>query len=142
MKSYSNSTPDNINSSAYDSTKYIPSFASSYGSSSSFPPPPPPPSDHRNLRDRVRTREDRFVPRRRDTEDERLNNEFISPRDAERWDRIQDSRADYERPDKIPYEPRERERDSRSTVSADERYEDWYRDKGRDGKYERYSQGY
>ncbi len=134
MKGFSNSTPDDIHNTT--SSKYGPnpsssssSFATfspgSYGSNpnTSFPPPPgPPPIDiHR------RPRDDRY---RRGEEDERYAGEFSSPREAERWDRYEDSRAidpadryerGYER-GSVTSDPR----DSRGAPA-----EDWYRERDR-----------
>ena len=140
FKSFSHSTPDDLNT----GSKYGPgpsstssSFTnpsqtfspSSYGSSASVPPPPP-----LEIRDPSRrSREDR--PYRRGTEEEaRLNPEFNSPRDAERWDRFQEIQSD--RTDR-PYE--------RGSVAVDPRdsrgaaYEDWYREKGRAAGYDAYN---
>ncbi|KAG4031658.1 hypothetical protein MFRU_008g00230 [Monilinia fructicola] len=145
FKSYSHSTPSNID---IGSNTYAPSPASfpstfgpsSYGSNNSFPPPPSS-SDHRDSRDR--RRDDR--PHRRGVEDERFSttthvNDFSSPRDAEKWDRLHeglDSRSsdyDRDRPTKSTGSAFS-EHTTRSSylepqVAAD--YEDWYRGSGVD----------
>jgi hypothetical protein len=140
FKSFSHSTPDDLNA----GSKYGPgpsstssSFTnpsqtfspSSYGSSASFPPPPP-----MDIRDPNRRSRDDRPSRRGAEEDARLNPELNSPRDAERWDRFQESQSD--RMDR-PYE--------RGSVSVDPRdsrgvaYEDWYREKGRGSGYDAYN---
>jgi hypothetical protein len=112
IKSFSNSTPANIDLGT--SYKYGPPPSSSsssstsqgqpqsqqsfnpgsYGSASSasttFPPPPPPPMDIRNPN---RLSRDERQYGRRPTEDEArlVTGEFNSPRDAERWDRYQET---------------------------------------------------
>ncbi|KAB8290240.1 hypothetical protein EYC80_011108 [Monilinia laxa] len=145
FKSYSHSTPSNID---IGSSTYVPSPAtfpstfgpSSYGSNNSFPPPPSS-SDHRDPRDR--RRDDR--PHRRGVEDERFPttthvNDFSSPRDAEKWDRLHeglDSRSsdyDRDRPTKSTgsafSEHTTRNSYVEPHVAAD--YEDWYRGNGVD----------
>jgi hypothetical protein len=76
-----------------------------------------------------RAREERRA--RRYTADEaRMMAEFNSPRDAERWDRMQDSRStDFDG------------KESRTPVIVDSRNakpEDWYRDQGRQSGQTRY----
>ncbi|TGO23896.1 hypothetical protein BPAE_0118g00230 [Botrytis paeoniae] len=144
FKSYSHSTPTNIDigSSTYvpSPASFPPAFApSSYGSTNSFPPPPS--SDIRDLRDR--RRDDRS--HRRGAEDDRFSstthiNDFSSPRDAEKWDRLHeglDSRSsdyDRDRPTKSTgsaySEHTTRSSYMEPTVGAD--YEDWYRGSGLD----------
>lgn len=143
FKSYSHSTPTNIDisSSTYaPSASFPPTFGpSSYGSNNSFPPPPS--SEYRDSRDR--RRDDRS--HRRGTGDERFPstthiNDFSSPRDAEKWDRLHeglDSRCseyDCDRPTKSTGSAYS-EHTTRSSymepqVGAD--YEDWYRPSGVD----------
>jgi hypothetical protein len=97
---------------------------SSYGPSTTTIPPPPPPVDIRDSRDK-RARDERQY--RRGTDEGILGAEFSSPRDAERWDRFQESRAsETDRPD--------RSYEARPSVGTDPRdlrgaaYEDWYRE--------------
>jgi hypothetical protein len=155
LRGYSNSTPDDIGGfkhgappSSISSNFTNPSQPfgpSSYGSSSSIPPPPP--IDIRDPRDR-RAREDRQYGRRGTEEEARLTSEFSSPRDAERWDRLQESRAaETDRSDR-PYESRTSvPADPRGSISTDPRdsrgaaYEDWYREpsKVRGSGYEGYT---
>lgn len=130
LKSFSQSTPNDIHNSKYgpDPSSSSSSFTNqsqsfnpgSYGSNSSFPPPPgPPPVDiHR------RSRDERAY--RRDTDDDDLRfvntGDFNSPRDAERFDRYQDLRSgEAERFDRIY----ERPLDLRGAPP-----DEWYRDKG------------
>jgi hypothetical protein len=83
----------------------------SYGATASFPPPPPGPSPI-ELRAKNRRATDRYGMR--GTEDERFIADINSPRDAEKWDRYQESRGiapdrfdrPYER-DSISIEPRD-----------------------------------
>lgn len=134
IKGYSISTPDDIGgykmglppSSASSSfTSASQGFGpSSYGSSSSIPPHPP--IEIRDPRDR-RARDDRQYGRRGTEEEARLGSDFNSPRDAERWERLQETRGvETDRVDR-PYE-------NRSSVPVDTQdlrgagYEDWYRD--------------
>jgi len=163
FKSYSHSTPNDINigaaTSYAPSASFPPTFApSSYGSSNSFPPPPSATSEPSHTRDR--RRDDRF-PHRRGTDDERFSTvEFTSPRDAEKWDRL------YDRGSLSDYDSRDRDRgdkssttssyETRSTVIEPNDYEDWYRGSstsssvgdgarsgGRHSSYDRYtSPGY
>lgn len=124
LRGYSSSTPDDINglpsvpplstgSSSFTSQPQH--FApSSFGSNGSMHPPPP------IDRDRRATTEERRS--RRATADEaRLTAEFNSPRDAERWDRIMESRSD--------------DKEARTPVIVDHRSasnaEDWYKDQGK-----------
>lgn len=161
IRGYSISTPDDIDKykpgpppSSTSSSFTNPSqgfIPSSYSSTSSIPPPPPP-VEIRDSRER-RVREDRHYGTRRGTEEEAiLAGEFNSPRDAERWDRFQESRAaetdrldrSYEGRTPISTEPRDR-----GSVSVDPRdrdskglaYEDWYREpvKSRGAGYDSYT---
>ncbi|ESZ96847.1 hypothetical protein SBOR_2768 [Sclerotinia borealis F-4128] len=157
FKSYSHSTPTNIDngSSTYapSSASFPPNFTpSSYGTNHTFPPPPSA-SDIRDSRDRRRDER----PHRRGMEDDRFSNatyanDFSSPRDAEKWDRLHeglDSRSsdyDRDRPTQSTgsgYSDRPTQSTSsgysdhttRSAyiepqVGAD--YEDWYRGNGMD----------
>ncbi|KAH6683297.1 hypothetical protein B0J14DRAFT_529390 [Halenospora varia] len=153
LKSWSNSTPTHIDSSKYETSSKHESSSNKYGpppssSSSSFPssqpfspssygsegstsfPPPPPPIDIRDNRANRRSRDDRDYPNRGAEEDARIRTgEFNSPRDAERWDRYQESHIS----DSVPYE-----RGSVSIDPIDMRgapTEDWYRDKPRNTGY-------
>jgi len=151
LKNFSQSTPDDISGFKYGpppastsssfSNPSQPFGPSSYGSSSSIPPPPPPVDIH-NPQDRRAER-----PHRRGADDEsRLAAGFNSPRDAERWDRFQESRSSEQR-----QEDRIDRHDGRSSVSIDPRdprgdtrgaaYEDWYREpsKTRGGGYDGYT---
>ncbi|KAL2071396.1 hypothetical protein VTL71DRAFT_12631 [Oculimacula yallundae] len=140
IKSFSQSTPDDIHSS---SSKYGPNASSSSssfttnpshrGSDPVFPPPPsgPPPIDIRR-----RERDERQY--RRGTEDDsRFPSEFNSPRDAEKWDRYQDTAKGedrfpaYER-GSVPVDPRDRGAP----------VEEWYREKGRGTEYDGSSRRY
>jgi len=126
LKKYSDSTPVDIGgyktgpplSATSSNFSQPPQQFAPYGS-----PLPPPPMDIRDPRDR-RSRDERQY--RRATEDDiRSAGEFNSPRDAERWDRFQESRAaEIDRPDRS-YEPRIPIdlRDQRGAA-----YEDWYRE--------------
>jgi hypothetical protein len=124
LRGYSSSTPDDINgipsmpplsTGPSSFTSQPQHFApSSFGSNSSMPPPP-----HVD-RDRRTTTEERRS--RRATADEaRLTAEFNSPRDAERWDRIMESRSDG--------------KDARTPLVVDPRSasnaEDWYKEQGK-----------
>lgn len=98
------------------------------GSSTTFPPPPPPIDIHR------RSRDEREYPIRGSPDDARFaTGEFNSPRDAERWDRFQDSRSsDTSDHYDIPYE--------RGSVTIDPNdrgapAEDWYRENSRGTGY-------
>lgn len=145
FKSYSQSTPTNIDvgsgSSGYVplSAGFPPTFGpSSYASNNSFPPPPTS-SDIYPIYSRDKKREDR--PYRRGAEDDRFSsnatriNDFSSPRDAERWDKLHeglDSRSsdyDRDRPTKSTgsaySEHTTRSSYMEPSVGAD--YEDWYR---------------
>ncbi|PQE29613.1 hydroxyproline-rich glyco DZ-HRGP protein [Rutstroemia sp. NJR-2017a BBW] len=114
FKSYSHSTPNDINIGA---TSYAPSASfppavapSSYGSSNFFPPPPSATSEPSHTRDR--RRDERF-PHRRGTEEERFSTtEFTSPRDAEKWDRL------YDRGSLSDYDPRDRDRGDKSSTTS------------------------
>ena len=147
FRGFSQSTPDDLNmgskygpgpsSTSSSFTNPFQTFSpSSYGSSASVPPPPPP----TDIRDpNRRSREDRTY--RRGVEEEiRSNPEFNSPRDAEKWDRFQESQSD--RTDR----PHDRGSVSGSgSGSVDPRdsrgaaYEDWYREKGRGPGYDAYN---
>lgn len=94
LKNFSNSTPIDINSSSYgpnptsSSNNFPPGQSTfsprSYGSGGpTFPPPPP------------AERREQYSGRRIPEEDSspRFTNEFNSPRDAEKWDRYQESRS-------------------------------------------------
>ncbi|TVY48373.1 hypothetical protein LOCC1_G000943 [Lachnellula occidentalis] len=150
IKSFSTSTPADIDMGT--SSKYPPlsssssSFTSqgqpqgqqsqqsfnpgSYGSASSapntFPPPPPPPIDIRNNPKRL-SRDERQYGRRPTDEEARLaTGEFNSPRDAERWDRYQESTGrdvEYGSRASAPVESIDPASSSNRVPS-----EDWYRD--------------
>ncbi|TVY56831.1 hypothetical protein LCER1_G002325 [Lachnellula cervina] len=150
IKSFSTSTPADIDLGT--SSKYPPlsssssSFTSqgqpqsqqsqqnfnpgSYGSASSasntFPPPPPHPIDIRNNPKRL-SRDERPYSRRLTDEEGRLaTGEFNSPRDAERWDRYQESTgrdAEHGSRGSAPVEPIDPASSSNRVPS-----EDWYRD--------------
>lgn len=136
LKSYSNSTPDDIGGFRNGPPH---SHSASFSAASQFAPasygipsviPPPPPIDIRDSRDK-RARDER---QRRATEVE-----FNSPRDAERWDRLQDRAKDTSRPERshdrnsISVDPR----DTRGVDPRGASYEDWYRDpKARAAGYE------
>ena len=139
FKSFSNSTPDDLNKYGPPPSSSSSSFASqpqtfspgSHGSNASFPGPPPgPPPIEIRTGDRRAT--DRYG--RRGTEDERFVADINSPRDAEKWDRYQESRG--VEPDRFdrPYE--------RGSVSIDPRDvrgappDEWYREKGRAADYD------
>jgi hypothetical protein len=145
LKSFRHSTPDDIHSaskygqnpssSSSSFTNQSQTFnPSSYGSNNSFPPPPgPPPIDIRE-----RARDDR--PHRRGTDEEiRFTGEFNSPRDAEKWDRLQEG-MDTDRYDRPP------ERGSVSNGPRDVRgapVEDWYREnRERGAEYDTYGRRY
>lgn len=130
MKKYSDSTPDigvykdgpPLSATSSNFSQHSQPFASSssYGPSPTVPPPPPH-AENRDPRD-DRTREHY---RKGTTEESRMTSEFNSPRDAERWDKLQDLRAaETDR----PYEHH------RASISGDSRpsrgaaYEDWYRE--------------
>ncbi|RFU26035.1 hypothetical protein B7463_g10305, partial [Scytalidium lignicola] len=85
---------------------------------SSFPPPPPP-IDIRG------PRRDDYSYRRGD-EDPRITAEFNSPRDAERWDRLEDLRAS------------EDGRYGRSYESRGSEFEDFYKADGRSNGHDSY----
>ncbi|TVY20743.1 hypothetical protein LARI1_G001169 [Lachnellula arida] len=150
IKSFSTSTPADIDMGT--SSKYPPlsssssSFTSqgqpqsqqsqqsfnpgSYGSASSasntFPPPPPHPIDIRNNPKRL-SRDERQYGRRPTDEEARLaTGEFNSPRDAERWDRYQESTgrdAEHGSRGSAPVESIDPASSSNRVPS-----EDWYRD--------------
>ena len=153
---YKPGPPPSSTSSSFTATSH--GFTpSSYSSTSSLPPPPP--VDTRDSRDR-RGREDRQYSRR-GAEEGRIAGDFNSPRDAERWDRFQESRAaETDRSDRshetrasIPAESRDRPsvsidprdpRDHRDRDSKGATYENWYREpaKTRDSGYEGYTRNY
>jgi hypothetical protein len=157
LKNYSQSTPVDIETGG---PKYVPGFTSASSSFSnpssatqsftpashpingtnSFPPPAaPPPIDIRDWRD-SRPRDDRAY-RRTAEEEARLAAEFSSPRDAERWDTLQEIRSrESERPSRaaydrsfLPLDPRDSSRDSRDAA-----YEDWmaYKERPRGPEYD------
>lgn len=121
LKGYSSSTPDDIGGYPFiPSLNSAPSsFAiqpqqfspSSLGSNGSIPPPPPVDRDRRAKEDRR--------PRRSTADDTRMIAELNSPRDAERWDRILESRS-----------AESEGKESRNPVGGDNA-EDWYRDHGK-----------
>ena len=135
FKSYSNSTPDDLGGFKYapapPTTSNISNQGqtfgpSSYGTSSSIPPPPP--LDIRDSREK-RARDERLY-RRGAVDDPRLVGEFNSPRDAERYDRLQE--ANYEKRASMTQDLRD-PRDHRGSMSDHRNsrgaaYEDWYRD--------------
>lgn len=135
LRSYSSSTPDQLGG-----YQYIPSLhsapssftgqsqssgPSSLGSTTSLPPPPPLDKDRR-LKDDHR-------PRRGTAGEARITAEFNSPRDAERWDRILDSRS---------VESDGKGSNAASALDARDprggNVEDWYRDQGRTSGQARY----
>lgn len=161
LKKYSDSTSNDLNyapppssTSSSFNTSHSHATPSSYTSNNSFPPPPPPidirdsPKRHRDRRG-TDTLETRIDPR--------MTADFNSPRDAERWDRYQESRPggeretkressdlDWERHrdsdrerDRDKYEKMERDRDRDRYEKVDRErerdraanYEDWYREK-------------
>ncbi|CZR58510.1 uncharacterized protein PAC_08402 [Phialocephala subalpina] len=93
--------PSESSSTSTSSWRSQSSKASSIGSTMSFPPPPGP-SMTENYRE---SRDERQY--RRDLDDKRLPGEFNGPRDAERWDRDQETRSvethvgPVEHPDKL-----------------------------------------
>lgn len=136
IKSFSNSTPIDINSSNYghnpSSSNFAPNPSTfsprSYGSGNpSFPPPPP-----------VGERREAYSGRRIPEEDTtpRFASDFTSPRDAEKWDRYQDSRAAGD-----PYDRGSASMDPRDNVPPrGAPTEDWYRDgKPRTSGYDDFS---
>jgi hypothetical protein len=133
LRNFRHSTPDDIQTARYGAnpSSSTSSFnPGSYGSNPSFPPPPPgpPPID---IRERDRSyRDDR---QRRGTDEEvRFTGEFNSPKDAEKWDRYQETVVGDRY--NVPYE--------RGSVSIDPREmrgaEDFYRDKPRASEYDVY----
>ncbi|RDW82113.1 hypothetical protein BP6252_03225 [Coleophoma cylindrospora] len=163
LKSFSHSTPTDLNansnypapsaSASSHGAQFASSMPSSQTAAASFPPPPV------DIRD-SKPREER-VPHRRGTEDEaKLSSEFNSPRDAERWDRLQEmSRAaevdrghrGYEHRQSVSSDPRDPRsstdprilspsdtRDSRNSVPMGPRdprnaapYEEYYKSRDR-----------
>lgn len=175
LKSFSNSDPHDIDAGSTFLSPPFSSMSSSYGaqsqtfmpsfhaSTTSFPPPPPP-LDIRDPRDGKR-RDDRSHRRGTD-DDEKFTGEFSSPREAERWERLQDlSRGvDSERPERTyeprgtaPIDPRDLSKDSRNSLPIDTRdprtsmpmdprdlrsslpYEDYHHGTGKGGGYDDYS---
>lgn len=128
LRGYSSSTPDDINgppfipslnSAPSSFTTQQPFAPSSLGSTTSMPPPP--------TMDRDRRAREERRSRRYTADEARMRAEFNSPRDAERWDRMQDNRSIDSN-----------EKGSRTPVIVDPRNakpEDWYRDQGRAGRY-------
>lgn len=126
LKNYSNSASGVLDSqygpSSSSSRNQTETNSSAYGSAA-FPPPPP--LDSHSSREK-RYRDERPYHRSTDDED-RLTGEFISPRDTERWDRYQETRASgddgyadhsYDRRASMHIDPRgEREKPA----------EDWHR---------------
>lgn len=145
LKNFSNSTPIDINSS---SASYGPGPSTSassftpnpstfsprpYGSGASAFPPPPPPMDSRGERREAYT--GRRIP---DDDPSRVSGDFNSPRDAERWDRYQESRASGDGFG-VPYERGSVSIDPRDGVPLTSRggtNEDWYREKPRGQGYD------
>ncbi|KAH8599136.1 hypothetical protein B0O99DRAFT_683116 [Bisporella sp. PMI_857] len=154
LKSYSNSTPNNL--SGYE---YGPPPSASAGSNapqaftpSSYTPsstsfPPPPPYGPKGPRDE-RPRDERYL-----RDDFRPTaTEFNSPRDAERWDRLQERTGEErERSDRnehrksVTTDPRDLRSERGQSFSERERHrgapaEDWYREppKGRGYEEKRY----
>lgn len=119
LKGYSSSTPDDINgvpplnpvSSSFTSQ---PQYLSPASASAGVMPPP-------SQVDRDRRAKEERRSRRATADEARMMAEFNSPRDAERWDRMQESRSDDKR--------------TRSPITMDPRsannVEDWYKDQGR-----------
>ena len=129
LKGYSHSTPDDIGGFPFIPSLNSPSSSftsqpqhfgpSSLSSTGSIPPPPPVDRDRRAKEERR--------SRRATADEARMMAEFNSPRDAERWDRIQESRSDA--------------REARTPVIVDPRSanaEDWYKDQGRSPGQSRY----
>lgn len=105
-----------------------PSYTTGSSASTTFPPPPPP------IDIRRRSRDERDYPIRGSPDDPRFaTGEFNSPRDAERWDRYQDSRSsDTSDHYDIPYER------GSVTIDPNERgapAEEWYRENSRGPGY-------
>ncbi|KAG9248160.1 hypothetical protein BJ878DRAFT_76181 [Calycina marina] len=138
LKSYSNSTPDiggfNYGPPPSASASFVPPqlTPSSYGGSPGIPQPPP-----IDIRDPRRRRSREY---RRGEEDPRITSEFNSPRDAERYDRLEQQRqqergGDVNRPERgytIAIDPRDISLPNSMQVDPrDPRgaaYDDWYRD--------------
>jgi hypothetical protein len=123
LKSFSQSTPNDLNmGSKYGPSPTAPTFSQPFSPSgsyvNSFPPPPGPPPI--NIQG-ARRRDD---PYRRGTED--FSGEFNSPRDAERFDRLQDMRGEGDRFGGSSYDRGVPPVDSRDERGAP--VENWYRD--------------
>lgn len=136
IRGFSQSTPDDINigsrhpfESAAGFNAPHPFSPPSYKSTGAFPPPPPP----INIRDPRNARDDRSY-RRATGDDIHLSPDFNSPRDAERWDRFQESQAErpYER-GTVPMDP------SMNPPISGAAYENWYREKARGPGYDAYT---
>jgi hypothetical protein len=125
LKGYSSSTPDDLggypfipslNSAPSSFNSQTQQFGpSSLGSTGSMPPPP--------LVDRDRIAKEDRRARRATVDEARMVAQFNSPRDAERWDRMVESRSS--KSDK---------KEGRSPVIVDPRNanaEDWYKDQGK-----------
>ena len=131
FKGYSSSTPGDLNglpftpllNSAPSSFTIQQPFApSSLGSTTSISPP--------LVMDRDRRAREERRSRRYTADEARMMAEFNSPRDAERWDRMQDGR--FVNPD---------EKGSRTPLMVDPRNskpEDWYRNQGKPSGQTRY----
>ncbi|KAH8811760.1 hypothetical protein F5884DRAFT_288843 [Xylogone sp. PMI_703] len=109
----SSPAPSNVGSQTFSPGSY-----SRSGYNSSFPPPPPP----IEIRG---SRRDEYSHRRSDI-DPRITAEFSSPRDAERWDRLEDLRAS------------EDGRYARSYDSSGSGFEDFYRTNRRSSTHDAY----
>jgi hypothetical protein len=146
IKSFSHSTPADIENSKYgppssssssftsqgqpqsQSTFNPGSYGSGSATSSTYIPPPPPPMDIRGSSSSTSShrlsRDERQYSRR----PEDLTGEFNSPRDAERWDRYQETAAassrdtDYGNRASVSVDPLE------TAASRGAPSEEWYRD--------------
>ncbi|KAL3422428.1 hypothetical protein PVAG01_06584 [Phlyctema vagabunda] len=153
LKNFSQSTPNDLHSS---SNYGPPPGSSTYSQTQTFSPPPttvfpapPPPVD---IRDK-RVNDERSHHRRATEESAKIAGDFNSPRDAERWDRLQDAGRNVE-PDRTDrsYDSRGSvPTEHRSSISNDQResrpsapmgprdprnaapYEDYYRERDRAG---------
>jgi hypothetical protein len=148
LKSFSNSTPIDINNSSNTSYGPMPSTSTasfippptfsprSFASSASSFPPPPPPMDGRGGE-----RREAYTGRRIPDDEpisSRMAGDFNSPRDAERWDRYQDARAATDGFG-VPYERGSVSIDPRDTsvpLSRGAPTEEWYREKPRGSGYD------
>ncbi len=144
LKNFRHTSPEDINI----ASKYGPNPSSSnssftnqsqtfspgsFSSANSFPPPPPGPPPVETRDAHRRSRDERQYKRNID-EDLRFAGEMNSPRDAEKFDRYQESRGEADRYDRA-YE--------RGPTSIDPRdrgapIEEWYRKDGRGTDYESY----